>query len=264
MKKLEERFEILQEVGIDAMKSSRVFLVKDIKNKRRKNNLCLKIAQRDLKREYDILKSLKHPRIPKQHEYGKITLEREKQNFLLRDFVEGTDLHTFYKDYAFKNIKEKTRNIVKDIISTSEVIGYLHKTGKYHCDLKSYDVIKKQNSSHIIDLESILPKGQVGRQNRAFSAPEITGKLISIIPDNRADIYSLGLMIFDLYSAFNEYAIDELRTKKKEYSLEEINEEYDLNIPKNMMSVILRSTSYMPNKRYKTANLFINAIKRVV
>ena len=48
-------FELLREVGLTSLKSSRVFLAEDCKTG---NHVCLKIADRDFKREYKILEEL--------------------------------------------------------------------------------------------------------------------------------------------------------------------------------------------------------------
>ena len=103
---LENRFELLRELGLESWKSSIVYLAKD---KKRKKNLALKLAPRDFKREYNILKRLKHKRIPKAYEHGSIKFDGKQHHYLLRDFVEGTDLHIHYKNYVFKNQKERAK-----------------------------------------------------------------------------------------------------------------------------------------------------------
>lgn len=259
---LEQRFELLRELGKDSWKSSDVFLVKDNSGSKKKN-LCLKLAQRDFKREFDILGLLNYKKIPSAHEHGMLLFRGENTHYLLRDFIEGIDLHTLYRDYAFTGQTERARYAIHDTLAAADIIGYIHSKGKYHRDLKPYDLVKHHNSVFLIDLESVLDQGEWGTdRTRTFSAPEVTGLINIADPGKKADLYSLGMLLFDLFSAYHEDAQREMIEKERCFTLKSIDKEFGLDIPAKVMDIIRKATEYDPKDRYCSISYLKRALKK--
>jgi len=262
------KFELVKEVGIGSLKSSRVFLAEEVGTSK---PVCLKIAERDFEREYHVLDELLKlidnerkknsgislPTIPIPHEFGELRFEGQQQHYLSRQFIVGINLFDYFKDHSFESIEERIAAVIDAVTSASVVVEYIHNKGKYHRDLKPYDFITDGKKACLIDFESVLNEGEYCLDmHPLFSAPEATGSIYSALPDHKSDIYSLGMIAFALLASSSQEATREFLARRKSYTLNELNEIYGLGIPDNLMQVIAKATSWTPNSRYdKTSDL---------
>ena len=146
-----------------------------------------------LKQEYDLLRRLRHPQIPRPLSY----LQWEGMEYLVREYVEGVSL---YEQVTAQGplSPEKIRTIA---LSLCQVLHYLHSQHPpVICrDVKPQNVVLDQSGRcHLIDLGAARlhqPDKQgdtVFLGTKATAPPEQFGYQQT---DQRSDIYSLGMLM---------------------------------------------------------------------
>ncbi len=173
----------------------------------------------DFSGEYYILRELCHPQIPTASDCGQGELFRDgkfliKQNFIVLQHINGYDLVDYFSGKTIEN-NETIREVVKSFITICDPLQYLHDMHYIHCDLKPGHLIFNQKAglTHIIDFELTIKRGEIIKGiSREYASPEqlrilnylkdLPGKVhyaaisSAILLDGRADLYSLGLILY--------------------------------------------------------------------
>lgn len=254
------KFELLRELGTESWRSSNVYLARDMS---RGKEVCLKIStKRGFEREFNVLKQLKHRNVPTAYEHGTFEYQRQEAKYLSRGFIYGVDLFTHFRDYAFTNQKLRASAVSSDIKEAGKIVAYIHGLRKYHRDLKTYDFVRHNRSVFLIDLESVLDVDQdCNDRSRVFSAPEVISIMMNSRPGPKSDIYSLGMVMFDMFAAYDPEAQDMLKRQSGHMPIE-IAKTCELDIPVPMMDAIRKATDYDQKRRYRTVDAFVKDIDR--
>ncbi len=143
------------------------------------------------KREFEVLASLKHPRLARVYDFG---TTGDGGVFFTRDFVDGQDL---VEATAGMGAPE----IVSVAVEVCRALRPLHARGLLHGDLKPGNIILGTDGvAHLIDFSFVREAGREddgtqGAGTAQYMAPEtIEGGA----GDVRSDIYSLGITFFEI------------------------------------------------------------------
>lgn len=193
-----------------------------------------------LKQEYDLLRRLHHPQLPRPLSY----LEWDGMEYLIREYLEGISLY----ELAASNGPLSPSKIRSAALSVCQVLRYLHsQQPPVICrDVKPQNVILDPSGRcHLIDLGAARryrPEKQtdtVFMGTQATAPPEQFGYQQT---DQRSDIYSLGmLMRFLLTGSFDP--------PPSETAHDPLNR------------VIRRCTAFDPKKRYPSVQALSRALK---
>lgn len=161
------------------------------------NNLIVKISRENTKefnelisREFQILAKFKHPNIVRVDDYG---ITRQGRPFFTLEYVKGKPINKYFREF--------TPEFIQAIIQVLNGISALHNKGFVHCDLKPEHILydAEQKKCIIIDFgfagistSRIKEYGTIG-----YIAPEV---LKGIGIDQRSDLYSLGVIIYEVLS----------------------------------------------------------------
>ncbi len=150
------------------------------------------------KSEARAAKKLSHPHIVRIHDM----FETYNKKFLSMEYIEGTDL----KQMLASKIQFTEETIHNYFLQMCDALAYAHSMGVIHRDIKPANImITPLNSVKITDfgIAKILKKDATTKSGTAivgtplYMAPEqITGTGV----DARTDIYSLGIMLYELVS----------------------------------------------------------------
>jgi len=203
-----DRYIILSHLGGGIL--SEVYKVKDIKTdevfvlkcgaQTLRENPELGIA---IKKEFFFLSQLRHPNIISTYEFSTL---RNGTSFFIEEFFDGVPLTQFFsKGYAPELI-----SVLAQILHS---LAYIHSQGFVHSDLKPSHILvafsKGKPVVKIIDFgfaekHRLTKQGLVAfdtsdtgqaRGTLGYCAPEI---LKGLLPDCRADLYSLGIILLEV------------------------------------------------------------------
>ncbi|MCA9168224.1 MAG: protein kinase [Planctomycetales bacterium] len=201
-------FEILEEIGRGA--SSVVYRARQTSVEREVAVKAIIVTslsdkQRDRhKREARILGTIRHPNVIRIHD----TIEHDERFFLVTEYIDGTTLGEFCGGMPLAH------KVATDlVIRLADAADTVHQTGVLHRDLKPSNILMTATGEPIItdfglarwiDSSANLTTEQslVGTPN--YMAPEqICG---SAQIDARADVYSLGAILYELLTSRPPFA----------------------------------------------------------
>jgi len=199
--KAKRRYELLEEIGRGAM--GIVYRAKDIELD---EVVALKILPDNLSNNPEALQRFKaearnarrlsHKNIVRIHDIG----EEMGRKYISMEFVNGSDLKHIIRESGAKLPIEKT---IKYMIQTAQALSYAHSIGIIHRDIKPANImITKDDEVKVTDFG--IAKMMEGSD--ATMTGVVIGTPLYMSPeqvrgtpaDKRADIYSLGITMYDL------------------------------------------------------------------
>jgi len=145
--------------------------------------------------------ALSHPHIVTVHEID----EWEGQTYIAMEYIEGRTLKDVIAEAAREGILLAFGDVISTAVQVAEGLQAAHEAGIVHRDVKPANVIiSKRGEAKLIDFGLAKLAGQVRLTQSgstmgtaAYMAPEqVRGEAV----DNRSDIWSLGAMLYELYT----------------------------------------------------------------
>ncbi|MHC4410747.1 MAG: serine/threonine protein kinase, partial [Planctomycetota bacterium] len=169
--------------------------------------LTLPEALERFEREAVIGQRVQHPNVVRTLGFGSTDIEGVVQHYLVMEYVEGNTLRSLLQELG--NAPENLcRHIGLDICRALEAI---HAHGVVHRDLKPENVlVTPDHAIKVMDLgvaqlaDAALQLSQTGAflGSVLYAAPE---QFADAPTDHRADLYSLGLMLYELASGHHPW-----------------------------------------------------------
>lgn len=206
------------------------------------------------KREALIVARMTHPSIIPIYDYN----EHEGQPYLVMKYVPGSTL----KQRLMKKGPLPLNDILTIMNTVGSALAYAHSRGVLHRDVKPSNIVLDGDTPYLTDFglariaeagESTMSTDMVLGTPHYISPEQASGRKDI---DGRADIYSLGIVLYELlvgrvpFTADTAYAIihDQIYTPIPRPSL--INPE----IPQTVEDVLIRATEKKPDDRYTTVD----------
>lgn len=241
------QYEQLRKIGEGA--SGRVMLARDLHLNRL---VAIKEMEqiREIRREMELLKALKHPGLPDIYDY----FEEDRHGFLVMEYVEGVTL----KEYLEQQGKlELTQAIVwmKELL---DILVYLHEQhpAVVYRDLKPANlIIQEEGHLKLIDLGGAFFRCHNQSEERVsigtpgYSAPE---QWNGIQADVSCDIFSFGAVAHELLTGVNPL--------KPPYERRPVRR-YDRRIPVSYEQMIQKCTREHPKERYASMREVLKALE---
>ena len=230
-----------------------------------------KVFLRRFKREAETLAKLQHPHIVRFYGLGQDGL----QAFMLMDFIEGITLKQKIFTSAQSGLPlEEIREVSRSICSA---LGYAHKEGLVHCDLKPGNVMLKPDGKVLLmdfgiaRLTDAATATMVGAGTPAYMAPE---QVKGLDPIPQMDIYALGVVLFEMLTGGERPFTGETATTTGSTSAkvrwEQVNaappspREYNPAISVELEAVVLKCLEKDPRDRFQSALEIQNALELTV
>ncbi|KAF8991986.1 kinase-like domain-containing protein [Cyathus striatus] len=152
--------------------------------------------RRYLTREVIIMKQVSgHPNIVRFRNY----IEAEGQSYIIMDLCDGPTLYHCIRQGRFHDNDLETKSIYTQVLDGVE---FLHIQGIYHRDLKPENIILDKNcTAQIVDFGYATRKLEnhgVRIGTLPFMCPELLQKENIKIRNERADIWALGIILFEM------------------------------------------------------------------
>ncbi len=262
---LADRYRIERELGRGGMAT--VYLAEDLKHRRW---VALKLLSPEVgeaigsarfRSEIDIAARLSHPHIVALHDSG----VADDRLFYVMPYIEGESLRARLDRDGRLPVEEALR-LAREVASA---LGYAHRRGLVHRDIKPGNVLLSDGIALVADFGVARATGpddtrgltSIGTMlgTPAYMAPE----QISASPDldSRADIYSLGCLLYELLTGrppfggtFQALVHQHLSVAPRPVT------DWRPEVPPNVAAAIARSLAKEPADRYATAASFAEAL----
>lgn len=255
---LANRYQLLQTLGSGGM--AVVYRAKDLNLER---FVSVKILRPDFSKDEGFRKrfhqeaksaaNLSHPNIVTVHDFG---LDGDRL-FIIMEYVPGTNLKTIIREREFLPFEEA----LELMIQASAGIGYAHRAGLVHCDIKPHNMLVTPDGRlKVTDfgiaraVSSIKPdeKNSVIWGSPQYLSPE---QASGEPPSPASDVYSLGVVFYELITGrlpFYSKDTTELTRLHKEV-MPVPPRVLKPDIPMAYEEIILKILSKEPVGRYRTA-----------
>jgi serine/threonine-protein kinase len=212
-------------------------------------------------REAKVVAMLRHPNIIQVYDFDYD--EEFNVYHMVMEFIDGPTL----KEHLLKLAEEKRgvpiEEAVHIVLSIANALDYAHQRGMVHRDIKPANVMFNEDNQVIltdfgiakmVDMAGLTASGaMVGTP--AYMAPE---QGMGQAGDERSDIYSLGVVLYELVTGQLPFDADTFMG----VVLKHINEPLtppsavNSNVPPEIERVVMKALAKEPTERYQTAQAF--------
>jgi tetratricopeptide (TPR) repeat protein/predicted Ser/Thr protein kinase len=194
-------------------------------------------------REAEFLAKLNHPHIVTIHDFG----ETAGLFYLVMEFVDGVNLRDLLRDG-----KLEAKQALAIVPPICDALQYAHDKGIVHRDIKPENLLlDREGRIKIADfgISALMGTDVAPSGTPPYMAPEQCG--VSPEVDNRADIYALGVVLYEMLTG--ERPNKELIAPSKK-----------VHIDVRLDEIVLRALEKTPELRYQTAGIFKTQVETIV
>ncbi len=198
--------------------------------------------------------NLAHPNIVTVHDFGR----DGGRNYIVMEYIEGKDLKTMIKDGS----PFKVERALDLIIQICAGIGYAHRAGLVHCDVKPQNILVtadgrvKVTDFGIARALATLQPGEitdvVWGSPQYYSPEQAAGE----VPTPASDVYSIGVVLYEMLagrlpfvaSTQQALAMMHLRDEPPRLTL------FNPALPETLERIVHKVMAKEPSARYRTAD----------
>jgi serine/threonine protein kinase len=255
------RYQILKSAGQGAMAD--IYLAKDLMLER---NVAVKILKHDFSVDESFKSSflfearaaanLSHVNIVTIYDFG----FESGQPYIVMEYIDGTDLKT--------RISEQTKLSLAEalplIIQACAGVGYAHRAGLVHCDIKPHNLIlTRDHRLKVTDfgiaraLSTINPNevSEIVWGSPLYFSPE---QASGLAPSPASDVYSLGIVLYESLTGQTPfYSTDPVELARMHREQPPLPPRYLVpELPQSLEKIMLKVLSKEPSSRYRTGDQF--------
>ncbi len=270
-----DRYEVIDSLGRGGMGA--VYKAVEVETGRpavlkllRKGRFASESYRTRFRQEARAVARLKHPGIVSVRDFG----ELNGQLFLAMEYVEGSDI----REYVIEE-NLGVRQISRLLIKVCEALQHAHGHGVVHRDLKPANIlVDHEGNPKLVDfgLARMTERGAEGEESPLGETRAILGTLSYMSPeqtlgypeaiDERSDLYSLGVVMYQLLTGAMPYPIDCARPGD---SMQTIREEparppsaVRREVDSDLDAIVLKCLHKQSERRYESARRLADDLER--
>jgi eukaryotic-like serine/threonine-protein kinase len=228
-----------------------------------KNRENLSLAGELFRDEGEIVAGLAHPNIIPIFEMG----ETDDCYFQVMQLVDGIDLRSTVKRLSKHPIPAKRQmpldEAIDIIMHVADALGYAHEEGVVHQDIKPANILIDNRTRRPLVADFGIARALMGEYKSEglivgsplYMAPE---QALGKLTDGRADIYSLGVMLFEMASGNlpirHDDSVDRMLERKKyapDTFFTKLPSQTSPRIDAFLEKIIMRATAPLVGQRYQ-------------
>jgi len=276
---LAERYRIERELGAGGMAT--VYLAEDLKHHRRvaikvlRSELAATIGPERFLREIRIAAQLQHPHILPLHDSGEVFVEHPERSgetrsllYYVMPYVEGESL----RERLARQGEFPVHEAVKLLTEIVDALGYAHRRGVVHRDIKPDNVMLSGRHALVMDFgvakavseasgSNLLTTAGVALGTPAYMAPEQAAADPHL--DHRVDIYAVGVMAFELLAGRPPFVGGTPQQVLAAHVTEtpDLVSKYRPGISPALEQAVMRCLAKRPADRWQSADELLNQLE---
>ena len=213
--------------------------------------------------EAKIIAKLQHPNILPVHDYG----EHDGYAYIVMPFVETGTLADLLLGQPLP-----LERIVKVVTQLGDALDYAHSKGIIHRDVKPSNVLIDSLGNCLLTdfgiAKIIAGTSEFTQSGYLIGTPAYMypDQGMGEVIDNRSDVYSLGVILYEMITGRVPYAAETpiaILMKRLNDPLP-VPHSINPNIPENVEKILLKSLARNKNDRYSTAGEFSDELSRAL
>ncbi len=189
---------------------------------------------------------------------------------MVLEFVPGETLQNRLANLDAANRQLPLAESINIMATTGDAVAYAHSRGMIHRDLKPANLMLTPNGQPIL-MDFGVAKMLGGTHHTATGAIVGTAKYMSPEqargerPDERTDIYSLGVMLYELVAGQPPFDADTTVAVLMQHVTQPVPDIRSIrnDVPDDLVAVVEKALEKKPENRYQTAAEMANALRAV-
>jgi len=212
---------------------------------------------------------LRHPNIIQVYDFNHD--DESDAYYMVLEFVPGETVQQHLERLNESGRKLSSTKAIEYMIDICEAVGYAHQRGMIHRDIKPANLMLSVTGQAIL-MDFGIAKIVGGQRHTATGAVVGTAMYMSPeqikgeSPDNRSDVYSLGVTLFEMVSGQPPFKADSAMTLMMMHVNDPVPNIKDLNpdVPNALVAVINKALAKDPADRYQTAAQMASALREAM
>ncbi len=227
------------------------------------------LFQARFEREAQTIASLKHPNIVQLFDYG----EENRTPYMVMEYIEGETLSHYLQGKKALPLVE----VQPLVASLANALDYAHDQGMVHRDIKPSNIMLEptpgspESPFRVVLMDFGVAKLISGETTR-LTFTGVLGSFDYIAPeqieasgevDRRADIYSLGVMVYQMLAGELPFKHNNPGALLIAHMQQQPPDprEFNPDLPEEIVSTLLRALEKDPARRHPTAGEFAEALR---
>ena len=221
-------------------------------------------------REAKLVASMRHPNIVQVHDFD----VEAGLSYMVMEFIDGETLKSRLQKLEESNQWISVDEAVRIIVAVGSALKYAHRLGMVHRDVKPANVMVDKQGGVILTDFGIAKIFAGGGATQLTATGAMVGTPSYMAPeqglgqpgDERSDIYSLGVMLYQAVTARLPFEAD----TPLAVVLKHINEPLPLprhvnpEVPEPIERITLKAMAKNPDDRYQHVGEMLNDLKRAM
>ncbi len=205
--------------------------------------------------------NLNHPNIVTIFDVGNDNVNGVTRYYIVMEFVEGQDLKQVIRERTISGQPYSIEEAVDITRQISEGVGYAHRRGLVHCDLKPQNVIiTPEGRAKVADFgiaraytAMVAERSDVVWGTPQYYSPE---QATGVAPTPASDVYSIGVMMYEMLSGRMPFESRDPRELARLHLNVEPPALHTLNpnVTLQLEAIVRRTMAKDPASRYRDAD----------